>query len=130
VVQFFRQLRLRRVVCLAAAYALLLQSFFALSVATQAAAQDPSSTAGIFFVICSTHNDPAVADGAGVPAKSGVHCPSCTLSTSGAGVLPEAAPVPVRLGLSSERTDFVTAEACLSFHRARAGLSQAPPQNA
>ena len=41
VVQLLRQLRLRRVVCLAAAYALLLQSFFALSIATQVAAADP-----------------------------------------------------------------------------------------
>jgi hypothetical protein len=30
----------------------------------------------------------------------------------------------------AERTSFVSAAACISFHRARAGLSRAPPQNA
>ena len=115
---------------LLAAYALLLQSFFAISIATQAAAHDPAQASGIFFVICSADDNAPAADDAGVQPKPRTHCPVCTLSASGTGVLPAITPLPIRLDLVSGQTGFVTDEACLSFHRARAGLSRAPPQNA
>ena len=115
---------------LIAAYALVLQAFLAYSMATQAAAQDGSSSSGLFFVICASHDGAAAADGADVPAKQVAHCPICTLSSSAAATLPDPALLPMWQAARTERTTFVSAAACISFHQARAGLSRAPPQNA
>jgi len=125
-----RQSRWWGVAGLVAAYALLLQSFFATSIATAAAAHDPAQASGVFFVICSADDDASVADGAGVQPKPRTHCPVCTLTASGTGVLPEVTPVLIHIDLAAGHFGFATSAACLSFHRARAGLSRAPPQHA
>ena len=110
-----------------AAYALVLQAFFAYGVATQAAAQGSSS--GSFFVICV--NDPgADMNGMDAPVKPGTHCPICTLSGPAAATLPEATTLPPSQSAVVERTPFVSVQACISYHEARAGLTRAPPQNA
>jgi hypothetical protein len=120
----------RGAIGLIAAYALVLQAFLAYGMATQAAAQDDPSYSGLFFVICASHDGAAAADGADVPAKRAAHCPICTLSSSAAATLPDPNLLPIWQAALAERTNFVSAAACISFHQARAGLSRAPPQNA
>jgi Protein of unknown function (DUF2946) len=118
---------LRGAVGLIAAYALVLQAFFAYSIATQAAAQGNSS--GSFFVICVNSDDAVTMDGMDAPVKPGTHCPICTLSGSAAATLPETAVLPAWQAVSAGRTPFVSVQACVSYHEARAGLTRAPPQN-
>jgi hypothetical protein len=116
----------RGAVGLIAAYALVLQAFLAYGMASQAAAQDASLDSGA-FIICVSHDADPASGGADVPVKH-AHCPICTLSGSSAAVLAEPAPLYARQAAWVERTAFVSAAACISFHRARAGFSQAPPQ--
>ena len=118
----------RGAIGLIAAYALVLQAFLVYSTAAQATAQDASSYAGDFFLLCTSPNHPDTPDGGGAPLNA--HCPACTLSESAAGALPDRVLLPLWQPAMAERTSFVSAAACISFHRARAGLSRAPPQNA
>ena len=127
---FIKKLPWRGLTSLAVAYALVLQVFLAYSIATQAAAQDASAYAGDFFVICSSHSGSAADRDAGAPIKPNTHCPICTLAFSDAALLPDPVALPAQRPGIAARMSFVSAEACLSFHRARAGLSRAPPQNA
>jgi hypothetical protein len=115
----------RAAVGLIAAYALVLQALLAYSIAAQAAANGDVS--GSFFVICKSDSDGTTVDGA--PAKPSTHCPVCTLAHDVAGPVPDVAALPLAPAVVSQSTPFVTAQACLSFHRARAGLTRAPPQN-
>lgn len=113
-----------------AAYALVLQTFLAYSMATQAAAQDPASFSGAFFVICSAHDASDAPDGTDAKLKLSTHCPICTLAGSATAILPEPAVLPAMPATFAARTGFVTADACVAYHHARAGLSRAPPRNA
>ena len=115
---------------LIAAYALVLQAFLAYSMATQAAAQGDSPYSGSFFVICTSQDGVMGVDGAGAPAKPVTHCPICTLSVTAAATLPDPVLLPLWQATFSEPTEFISAAACISFHKARSGLSRAPPQNA
>jgi hypothetical protein len=119
----------RGAVGLIAAYALVLQAFLVFSMASQAAAQDPASFAGNFFVLCTAHDaaDAQPAEGAPPPPKA--HCPICTQAGSPAATLPGPAALPGLQPISAGRTAFVSVAACISFHQARAGLSRAPPRN-
>jgi hypothetical protein len=117
----------RGAIGLVAAYALVLQAFLAYSTAVQATAQD-SSYAGDFFFLCTSQDHPDAPHGGGAPTHT--HCPVCTLSGSAAGTLPDRVSLPLRQAAKAERTSFVSVAASISFHRARAGLSRAPPQNA
>jgi Protein of unknown function (DUF2946) len=118
---------LRGVVGLIAAYAIVLQAFFAYSIATQAAVQGNSS--GSFFVICVNSDDAGRMDGMGAPVKPGTHCPICTLSSPQAATVPDFAALPAWQAASAERAPFASVQACISYHEARAGLTRAPPQN-
>jgi hypothetical protein len=120
----------RAAVGLIASYALVLQAFLAYSLAAQAAAQEPSSQAGELFVLCASQGNPGAAHDDNAPLKPDAHCPTCTLCGSSAPTLPGTAALPAWQRVAAERTPFVSAAACISFHRARAGLSRAPPQNA
>lgn len=120
----------RGVIGMIAAYALVLQAFLAYSMATQAAAQDLASFSGAFFVICSAHDASDAVDGADAKLKLSAHCPICTLAGSATAILPEPAVLPATPVAFTMRTGFITADACVAYHRARAGLSRAPPQNA
>ena len=123
----------RGAIGLIAASALVLQAFFAVSMATQAlvlAGQQGGEQAGSYFVICTEQDGMTALDGAGAPARPMVHCPNCTLASSGAATLPDPVALTVPQAVSAERTPFVSVAACISFHQARAGLSRAPPQNA
>jgi hypothetical protein len=119
----FHQRGWRGAIGLIAAYALVLQAFLAYSTAVQATAQDFS-----FFVLCTPQDNPDTPHGGGAPTNA--HCPVCTLSGSAAGTLPDRVLLPLWQAAMAERTSFVSTAACISFHRARAGLSRAPPQNA
>jgi len=120
----------RGVIGLITAYALVLQAFLAYSMASQAAAHGDAPYSGSFFVICTSQDGAVAVDGAGTPVKPFTHCPICTLSASAAVTLPDPASLPIWQAAMMERTPFVSAAACISFHEARAGLSRAPPQNA
>src|SRR4029077_12957100 len=113
---------LRNAFVLAVAYAFVLQTCLAYSFAGHGATQ--SSAAGSLFVICSTHGEAADED---APADTITHCPLCTLTTFGLTVTPASLALPF---LGTLATAFVSIEACLAFHRARAGLSRAPPRQA
>ncbi len=130
--RFIQQRGWRGAIGMIAAYALVLQAFLAYSMATQAAAQDPASFAGSFFVICSSHDADVsdVPDGTDAKLKLGAHCPTCTLSGPGAAILPGPAVLPGVPAAFTAHTAFVSTGACVAYHRARAGLSRAPPQNA
>lgn len=117
----------RTAVGLIAAYALVLQALLAYSIAAQAAATGEVS--GAFFVICKTDSGGTTAEGGAAPAKPSTHCPICTLAHDTAGPVPAVAELPLPYAVSAATTPFVTAQACLSYHRARAGLTRAPPQN-
>jgi hypothetical protein len=123
----FKKLR-RGLIALVAAYAIVLQGFLAYSLVTQAAAQD--SPYGAFFIICSSHAPDGTAQDTDAPAKPDTHCPICTVSASNVALLPEPALTPSRHEGLTQRQAFVSVAACISFHRARAGLSRAPPQRA
>ncbi len=126
----FKALRWRGLIALVAAYALVLQGFLAYSIVAQAATQDSAASSSAFFIICSSHSPDGAAQDTDAPAKPDTHCPICTVSASNVALLPEPALAPSRhVGLTQRRA-FVSAEACISFHRARAGLSRAPPQRA
>jgi hypothetical protein len=116
----------RGAIGLIAAYALVLQAFLAYSIAVPATAHDASSYADFFLCAPQDHSD--TPDGGGAPTHA--HCPVCTLSDSADGVLPDRVLLPLWQAAMAGRTPFVAAAACISFHRARAGLSRAPPQNA
>jgi len=116
-------------VALIAAYALVLQALFVYSTAARAAAHDTAAFSGSFFVICVTGNDAGSGDGADVPSRPVTHCPICTLAGTTAATLPDGVSLPVRLDAVEGSMTFVTAEACITFHQARAGLSRAPPRN-
>lgn len=118
----------RGAIGLIAAYALALQAFLTYAVAAQAAAH--GSAAGSFFVICLAAEEGAPPDGAALPAKPSTHCPTCTLADPAAAPVPDLAALPVLQSLRFARTPFLTAQACIAFHEARAGLTRAPPQNA
>jgi hypothetical protein len=121
----------RRAIGLIAAYAFLLQSFLALSMVTQAAAAGALSHGGTFFVLCLSDDGAGKDIGStdGAPVKPVTHCPACTLANAAAGVAPEAAVLPEQVSYIEQRTPFITADACISFHQARSGLTRAPPQN-
>jgi hypothetical protein len=118
----------RGAVGLIAAYAFVLQAFLAYGMAARAAASE-SSYAAAFFVLCAADDTTAAPDHESVPAKPNTHCPICTLIGSAAAALPEPVALPLWRAGQFERTSFVTAVACISFHQARAGLSRAPPQS-
>jgi hypothetical protein len=118
----------RGAIGLAAAYALVLQAFLAYAVVSQAAAQGNALDSNSLFALCISHDGPAAADDAGAPVKPAAHCPICTLSAT-AATLPGPVGLPGWQAAMAERTLFISAAACISFHRARAGLSRAPPQN-
>jgi hypothetical protein len=124
----FKKLRWRGLTALVAAYALVLQGFLAYSIATQAATQD--SPYGAFFNICSSHAPDGTAQDTDAPAKPDTHCPICTVSASNVALLPEPVLIPSRRGGLTQEQAFVFVAACISFHRARAGQSRAPPQRA
>jgi hypothetical protein len=126
----FKKLRWRGLTALVAAYAIVLQGFLAYSIVTQAAAQDSAASNGAFFIICSSHASDGNAQDTDAPVKPNAHCPICTVSLSNAALLPEPVLAPVRHEGLTQRQGFVSVAACISFHRARAGLSRAPPQRA
>jgi hypothetical protein len=126
----FHQRGWRGAIGMIAAYALVLQAFLAYSLATQAAAQDPSSFAGDFFVICSSHDASDAPDGDQAKLKLNTHCPICTIANFSAATVPDAVALPARTTTFAARLAFVSIDACVAYHQARAGLSRAPPQNA
>jgi hypothetical protein len=126
----FKKRGLRGAVGLITAYALVLQAFLAYSLTGEAAARDLASDAGAFFVLCAPHDGSGAQPDGGAAPKLQAHCPICTLSGSAAATLPVPSSLPMLWAVSAERTPFVSAAACISFHRARAGLSRAPPPNA
>src|SRR3954467_1715144 len=113
-----------------AAYALVLQAFLAYSMATQAAAQNPASFSGAFFVICLSQDAPDASHHGDAKLKLNTHCPICTLASFAAATLPDPVALPGLPAALTARTTFVSIDACVAYHRARAGLSRAPPQNA
>lgn len=117
----------RAAVGLIAAYALVLQAFMAYSLASQAAALGDTSDS--FFVFCASHDGVAAQPLDDQQDKPAVHCQLCTVAGSTAATLPGPVLLPLNLSALTHRTDFVSADACISFHRARAGLSRAPPRN-
>jgi hypothetical protein len=117
----------RGAVGLIAAYVLVLQASLAYGIAAQAAAHGNGS--GSFFVICVNDDSSAATDGAAAPGRPTTHCPICTLTTAAVGIAPDPVALPLPQSVSAHRTSFVTTEACVSYHRARAGLTRAPPQN-
>jgi hypothetical protein len=123
----FKKLRWRGLIALIAAYAIVLQGFLSTSIVTQAA-QDPPD--GAFLIICSSHTPDGTAQDTDAPAKPDTHCPICTVSASNVALLPEPVLAPSRHEGLTQRQAFVSVAACISFHRARAGLSRAPPQRA
>lgn len=121
----------RTAVGLIAVYALVLQATLALNLMSQAAAQETSADSP-FAIICVSHDQGTAADdaaGGGVPAKPNTHCPLCPVAVSSAATIPDPAALPARPFSFAVAAPFVSVDACLSFHRARAGLSRAPPQN-
>jgi hypothetical protein len=126
----FKTLRWRGLIALVAVYALVLQGFLATSIVAQAATQDSAASSSALFIICSSHSPGGAAQDTDAPAKPDTQCPVCTVSASNVALLPEPALAPSRhVGLTQRRA-FVSVTACISFHRARAGLSRAPPQRA
>jgi hypothetical protein len=79
---------------LIAAYALVLQTLLASSIAAQAAAQGDALYSGSFFVICTSHDSAAAADDGGGPVKPVTHCPICTLSIFAAAKLSDPVLLP------------------------------------
>jgi len=126
----FNQRGWRGVIGMIAAYALVLQAFLAYSLATQAAAQDPASFSGAFFVICSSHDTSDAPDGDQAKLKLNTHCPICTAASFSAATVPDVVALPGLPAALSVRLAFVSVDACVAYHQARAGLSRAPPQNA
>jgi hypothetical protein len=126
----FKKFRWRGLIALVAAYALVLQGFLAYSIVTQAATQDAAASNSAFFVICSTHSQDGGAQDTDAPDKPDTHCPICMVAASNVALLPEPALAPSRHEGLTQRQAFVSVAACISFHRARAGLSRAPPQRA
>jgi hypothetical protein len=126
----FRKRIWRTAVGLIAVYAFVLQSVLALSVVSQAAAQDVGGS-DPFSIICASHDQGLPADGAAggdLPAKPNTHCQLCTLAAVTAATVPDPVSLPGFDGVRGTGL-FVSTAACLSFHRARVGLSRAPPQN-
>jgi hypothetical protein len=119
-----RRRRIRGAIGLIAAYAFVLQAFLAYSMATQAAAHGDLPHAGTFFVLCLTDDSSAAGDGAG-PITLKTHCPICTLPPP--AMTPDPIALPLWRAIGTQQTPFVTVAACIAFHRARAGLSRAPP---
>jgi len=113
----------RGAVGLLAAYALVLQAFLAYGMAAQAAAHGTST--GSFFVICVTGDD-----GTATPGQPTTHCPICIDNAQPIAATPDAVELPLPHQRLTGRTPFVSVQACVSFHQARAGLTRAPPQNA
>jgi hypothetical protein len=118
----------RGVIGLIAAYALVLQAFLSYSVVPLAASAD-SPDSGSFFVLCAHDNGSAPND-TGSPVQPVAHCPICTLAASSAAIVPNPAAMPLRRDGAVQLLSLVSAQAGISFHRARAGLSRAPPTNA
>jgi hypothetical protein len=116
-------------IALAVAYALVLQVFFAYSVASQIAAQDVLFGTDSFAVLCTSHN-PAATDDTGSPVRPAVHCPACTLAGITALTLPDPVALSIRDAATTQRPSPAAVGIAFSSHRARAGLSRAPPQNA
>ena len=126
----FHQRGWRGAIGMIAAYALVLQAFLAYSLATRAAAQDPGSFSGAFFVICSSQDGPDAGHDGDAKLKLNTHCPICTVANFSAATVPDPVALPKLPAAFTARTAFVSADACVAYHRARAGLSRAPPQNA
>jgi hypothetical protein len=126
----FRKRIWRAAIGLAAVYALVLQTFLALGLMAQAAAQVASPDSP-FAIICLSHDQGAVQEGAtggDLPAKPNTHCPLCPLAASVTATVPDPVSLPARRLSLAGAAPFVSTAACLSFHRARVGLSRAPPQ--
>jgi hypothetical protein len=127
----FRKSIWRGAIGLVAVYALVLQTFLALGLMAQAVAQEASPDSP-FAIICVSHDQGAGQDGAAgsdVPAKPNAHCPLCPLAASATATVPDPVLLPALQFSFAGATPFVSVAACLSFHRARVGLSRAPPQN-
>jgi hypothetical protein len=118
----FRNVSWRGAIGLIAAYALVLQAFFAYGMATQASAHD----SGELFVICLSQDSTTAADPAATPVP---HCPACTIPGLTAATLPDPFSLPVWQPPVVGRTPFASAAALIFFHSARSGLSRGPPQN-
>jgi len=115
----------RGVVGLVASYALVLQAFLTYSGASQAAVHGDSS--GAFFVICINDDTSARADAPSAPVQPTTHCPNCTLTASAPLIAPDLVELPIWQHSFERWAPFLSEQACIRFHRARAGLSRAPP---
>ena len=115
----------RGAVGLVASYALVLQAFLAYSVASQAAVHGDSS--GAFFVICINDDIDARAEAPSAPVQPTTHCPTCTLTATAPLIVPDLVELPLWQSSLKRWTPFLSAQACIRFHQARAGLSRAPP---
>ena len=121
----FRMRCWRGAIGLIAAYALVLQAFLAYSLAAKAVAQDASAASEAFFVLCVSNDSAAASHDADAPAKPNTHCPICTLSSAGAGLLPDPVAMPIRQMALAQPPPSTAV--CVSWHQVRVGLSRAPP---
>jgi hypothetical protein len=120
---------LRGLTGLVVAYALILQAFLAISLASQAAAQDPAAASGSLFVLCS-HEASADAQAGGAPPNADhTHCPDCTLAACAGALVPEPLQPAVAPRVAAQCPVPQTGS-FVAFFSPRAGLSRAPPQNA
>jgi len=110
------------------AYALVLQTFFAFSLATQAAIQNPSA-GDTLFVICA-HDDANAQSDTDKSTTAHVHCPLCTVASFASALTPDPALLPLRVVAVAGQIQFALAEAGLPTFSQRAGLSRAPPSDA
>ena len=127
VLEAIRKRGWRRAVGLIAAYALALQAFLAHAALAQAAATGALSQGGAFFIVCVSHDGDAVPGDAGAPVKTASHCPTCTLAAGAGGIVPDAVPLPKWRPGASEQASPVSVANGIFIHRARAGLTRAPP---
>ena len=118
----------RGIVSLIAAYAIVLQAFFAFSVASEAAASGNQS--GTFFVFCSASAQSASLDQSGTPTKTITHCPICTLTVSSGAAVPDSVVVPHWQPTFAHEILIVTSTIRISIYQSHVGLARAPPQHA
>lgn len=116
----------RGLTALVVAYALVLQAFLATSLASQAAAQDPSAPDAL-FIICSHDGSGGTQADDGVPRPDHVHCPACTLAACATALAPEPPSLSFAFAGQTQRTGFAPADSVSTFFPSRAGLSRAPP---
>jgi hypothetical protein len=120
---------LRGLTGLVVAYALILQAFLATSLASQAAAQDPTAASGTFFVLCSHEAGADAQAGGAPPSTDHTHCPDCTLAACAGALVPEPSQPAVTPSIAAQ-CPVPQAGSFISFFSPRAGLSRAPPTGA